>query len=281
VAQPQVDPAMRTGVVAALVLLLACAGVFAVAGTGVAAANLTSASSAVVGNVTGPVVLGYDANQSYMLQASGGPAFAANGTQVGNLTFFATLSGSNLTGDTISPSTGTFASGLPENATVTVGNITETLTIQVEITSVYLTANVSLNLTYSVSVVQPYVLTLDLIADSNSAVAAFTLTVDLDGAPVGTIHIPALSANEAYAATFQYASLGLSAGEHTFTVSLANEHGLVTFAGGASTYSTSFYVAGAAPDYTLWYVAGAVAFFGAIFIFVTRVAARRRSPSKK
>ncbi len=164
---------------------------------------------------------------------------------------------------------------------LSVGTITETLTITVEIASVYQTANVSTNLTYTVNVVQPYVLTLDLISTASVTILGFTLIVDLDGTPVGTISVPSLTAKQSYTATFSYATLGLGSGYHTFTVSLPNEHGLVTFAGGSSTYSDTFYVPGSPPNYTLWYLAGAIAFFGAIFIFLTRVAARRRNPSRR
>ena len=68
---------------------------------------------------------------------------------------------------------------------------------------------------------------------------------------------------------------------HTFSISLASQHGLVTFPGGAQQYSQSFYVTGPPPDYTVWYVAGIGAFLGAVFIWSTRVAARRRGRAKK
>ena len=273
---------MRAVTIAAVVAVLLFAGCVAAGATGTAAAAAPAASSSpVTGNITGPTVLGYGANASYTIDASGGPAFAANGTQVGNLTYYVTLAATNTTGITVAPSHASFANGTATAPVVTAGDVTEVLTLEVEITSVYQSANVSLNFTYAVNIVQPYVLSLSLVCTSSVTVIGFPLTVDLDGAPVGVLHIPDLTSGQAYVATFDYATTGLSPGEHTFTVSLANEHGLVTFAGGASTYSTSFYVAGAAANYTLWYVAGAVAFFGAIFIFVTRVAARRRAPARK
>ena len=276
------DPTMKTALATALLVVLAIGALLGAAGAGVAEANPSlSAATTVVGNITGPALVGYTSSHEYTLQATGGPAFNPNGTQVGNLTYYASVAGQNLTGVTVSPSTGTFVNGKPQTTQLGVGNVSETLTIAVEISSVYQHSNKSINLTYAVTVVQPYVLTLHLLAGPTVAIASFNLTVDLDGTPVGSILVPALTPKEAYVATFSYPTLGLGAGEHTFTVSLANEHGLVTFPGGATTYSTSFYVAGPAPNYTIWYLAGAVAFFGAIFIFVTRVAARRRSPTRK
>ncbi len=55
----------------------------------------------------------------------------------------------------------------------------------------------------------------------------------------------------------------------------------MTFPGGAQQYSETFYVNGPPPDYTIWYAAGSVAFVGALFIWSTRVAARRRGRAKK
>lgn len=273
---------MRYGYPAAVVALLLLGSLIALGAPGVATAHESpAAATPVTGNITGPTVLAYNANRAYSINGTGGPAFAANGTRVGNVTFYASVTGANLTGVSLAPTESAITNASGHPTLLTVGNVTEVLTIQVEITSVYQTANVSLNLTYTVNVVQPYTLSVTLIAGSSNTVLAFALTVDLDGAPVGSVHVPTLTANQSYVATFQYATLGLSAGEHTFTLSLLNEHGLVTFAGGATSYSASFYVPGPPPSYTLWYVAGAVAFFGAIFIFVTRVAARRRNPARK
>ena len=240
-----------------------------------------SATTPVAGNITGPKVLAYNANKFLGINGTGGPAIAANGTQVGNITFYASVTGVNTTGVSLSPTESGILNGTPQQTLLTVGNVTEALTILVEITSTFGSANESINLTYTVNVVQPYTLSMTILSTTSSTILAFSLTVDLDGAPVGSISVPTLTGHSSYVATFQYATLGLSSGDHTFTVSLVNEHGLVAFAGGGTTYSTTFYVPGPPPNYTLWYLAGAVAFFGAVFIFVTRVAARRRTPARK
>ncbi len=193
----------------------------------------------------------------------------------------ASVTGENLTGVSLSSTESAITNVSDHRTFLTVGNVSEVLTLVVEISSVYRTANVSINLTYAVNVVQPYTLTLTLVSDSSATILGFALSVDLDGTPVGSINVPSMMSHARYVATFNYSTLGLSSGEHTFTVSLVNEHGLVTFVGGATTFSVSFYVPGPPPSYTIWYVTGAVAFFGAIFIFVTRVAARRRNPARK
>ncbi|MGA8542265.1 MAG: hypothetical protein WB947_01785 [Thermoplasmata archaeon] len=280
-AHPEVDASMKRFGVAVIALVLLAGSLVASGPLGVAAGHPVPASTPVTGNITGATVLAYSGAAYYTINATGGPAFAANGTQVGNLTYYASVTGANITGVSIEPSEGGLTNHAALKPQLSVGTITETLTITVEIASVYQTANVSTNLTYTVNVVQPYVLTLDLISTASVTILGFTLIVDLDGTPVGTISVPSLTAKQSYTATFSYATLGLGSGYHTFTVSLPNEHGLVTFAGGSSTYSDTFYVPGSPPNYTLWYLAGAIAFFGAIFIFLTRVAARRRNPSRR
>jgi hypothetical protein len=282
VAHAEVEASMRRSGAIALVLLLVAAGWAAFALPAPAAGAPTPlASTPVTGNISGPTLLAYGDHDYYWFNATGGPAIAANGTQVGNLTYYAHLAGSNLTGVSIQPNTSAFFNGTPQKALLTVGSSAETLTLSLELISQYQSQNESTNLSYTITVVQPYVFTLNLVAGPSVTVTSFSLTVYLDGVPVGTLAIPSLTPNETYIATFDYAALSLPTGAHTFTATLVNQHGLVTFAGGGTTYSTTFYVPGPPPSYTLWYLAGAVAFFGAIFIFVTRVAARRRAPSKK
>jgi hypothetical protein len=274
---------MRSGALAGAVAALLALLVLAAAPPAASAAGplLPLASTPVTGNISGPTVIGIATSHSYFINGSGGPAFAANGTLVGNFTWQGTVTGSNTTGITLTPQNGTIRNATPVQTVLKVANVTETITITVELSSAFGSQNVSTNLTYQIQVVQPYVLTLNLVAGSGTTVLPFNLTIYLDGSPVGTLAVPTILAGHTYTATFDYASTGLSAGAHTFTASLVAQHGLVTFSGGATTYATTFYVPGAPPNYTIWYVAGIVAFFGAVFIFLTRVAARRRGTARK
>jgi hypothetical protein len=273
---------MRSALALAVVTLLLASLAVVVAAPGGAVGEVVAASSTpVTGNVTGPTVLGYNTHHYYTINGTGGPAFAANGTEIGNVTFYASVTGSNTTGVSITPSESGIVNRTAQQSLLSVGNVSEVITIVVEITSTYQGQNESTNLTYTVNVVQPFTLSMTLLSTTSATILAFTLTIFLDGTPVGSVSVPALTGKESYVATFSYPTLGLGSGYHTFTASLASEHGLVTFAGGATSYSETFYIPGPAPDYTVWYVAGVVAFFGALFIFVTRVAARRRTPAKK
>jgi hypothetical protein len=253
------------------VVLLALGAPIAMASSPPPSVNLT-------GSIHGPTVLSTSGSGSYVIQASGGPAVLPNGTVAGTIRYFASVTGSNLTGVTFFPANATIGpSGV--TAKLTVSNRTQALTIHLMISSTYQTQNQSINLTYSVTVVRPYVLTATVIA-GDETILSFSATVFLDGTVVGSVTIPTLTAHQTYQMTFKYPTLGLSPGWHTFTVSVTQAHGLIRFAGGAQTYSQSFYIPPPAPDYTLWYIVGIAAFFGAIFIFVARVGARRRNRRK-
>ncbi len=250
-------------------------------GTPAPFAVVEPAASAVAGNITGPTILATNANGTYAINGTGGPAFGADGEKVGNLTWHASLSASNLTGVTFTPTSGNLTGNQSVTATLAVGAIAETVTISVEISSVYNSTNSSLNLTYPVHAVEPYVVSAEIVNGAGSTVLSFPVQIDLDQSPVGSVTVPTLTPGGTYNLTFRYATLGLASGEHTFSISLVSEHGLVRFANGQTTYATSFYVTAAPTDDTLWYVAGIVAFFGVLFIFASRVAARRRGALRK
>ncbi len=135
------------------------------------------------------------------------------------------------------------------NGTVTLSftapNVTEPLTLFVLVNSSYQGTNVTTNLSEAIEIVQPYRFNANLQVGSQAGVSPFYLTVTLDGAPVGSVKVPSLSAGASYPISFPYVVPGgLSPGWHTFSMNLASEHGLVTFAGGVTSYSSSFYVPG-------------------------------------
>jgi len=286
VADPEVGAAM-SGVPAAtaiaVLFVLSTAGLL-LAGAS-AAAVFPSVAAPVTGNISGPAALAVNSSHVYYLNATGGPGVSSTGQIIGTLQWNATVDAGNLTGVTVSPSTGTFTTGKVANITLAVGNVTEPVRIVVRIDSILGSANVSTNLSYTVQVVRPYVLWATLVVGPSVGppleVLPLTLAVDLDGAPVGKVSVPLLRANQSYNLTFDYATTGLSAGYHTFTISLPNQHLPVRFANGATVYSVTFYVTGPAPNYTIWYLVGVVAFFGTLFILATRVAARRRGTARR
>ncbi len=275
------DPTMRRAWAHPVVYALLATGLLLGLGAASPPALAAPTSTPVTGSVTGPTVLAFGVTGHYTITGTGGPAFASNGSLVGNLTYYITLAAPNLTGVSVTPTSAALSPTVNGTPFLTVGSFAETVTMTVMISSVYQHVNVSTNLTYSVRVVQPYVVSATIVNVSSTTVLSFLVTVDLDGAPVGSVTVPTITPGGEYNLSFHYATVGLSPGTHTFSISLASEHGLVVFAGGATSYSQSFYVTGPAPNYTLWYVVGIVAFVGVLFIFLTRAAARRRGALRR
>ncbi|MGI0132570.1 MAG: hypothetical protein ACREDK_05710 [Thermoplasmata archaeon] len=274
---------LRPPVVATLLVVLALfAGTFALFAT-VPPARAASSYAPVTGAVSGPALVGVSGRGTYEVTASGGPAGAPNGTQVGIYSYRASLGGlpvGNASGAIITPSSGVLVNG-SVNLSFVAPNFTAIVTVFVDVTSSYQGTNVSQNFSAVVQVIEPYRLRATLVVASGSSVSAFAVTVTLDGAPVGSVNVPTLTGGATYPLNFSYVTSGLSVGWHTFAITLAQEHGLVTFSGGQEQFSTSFYVPGPPPDYTVWYLAGTSAFVGAILILTMRVGARRRGRSKK
>jgi hypothetical protein len=272
---------MRSPGLAVLLVLLILPLSLGIVSLGAPNARAASSSGPVSGTIAGPTVLAYRATAQYVVNGTGGPAVASNGTIIGNLSFYIAITGPNTTGVSIAPDSGRILTGVPADARLTVSNVSEVLTLSVEIASTYNGSNASTNFTYSVTVVQPYVLSTTLYNLGDATLDSFPVSVELDGSPVGSVTVPQMTPHGTYRFSFQYATTALPAGEHTFTVSLASVHGLVRFANGSTVYTVSFEVPGPPPSYTLWYVTGAIAFFGALLIFGARVGARRRGTSKK
>jgi hypothetical protein len=264
----------------AAVLLLVLVGAALPALGAVPGAHAGLAYGPLSGSISGPGYLGETQNATYIVSVSGGPAVSANGTQVGIFSYNASVSGKNATGVTLGPTSGSI-----QNGTLRLGlkasNLSQLLTIFVLVTSSYQHKNQSTNLSYAVNVVVPYRISATLVAGSAGTVSPFSLTVTLDGNAVGSIAVGTLTAGAHTPITFSYVNPNLASGWHTFAISLTQQHGLVTFAGGEQSVTMTFYVAGPAPNNSIWIVTGIVAFVGVVFIYATRVGASRRGRAKK
>ncbi|HXQ48256.1 MAG TPA: hypothetical protein VN842_00545 [Thermoplasmata archaeon] len=272
---------MRPGLLAILLVVLFVGATLVTFPLSAPGTRAAAGSGAVTGNLTGKTVLAYDGVAEYSVRGTGGPAVASNGTIVGNLSFYLSVTGPNTTGVSVAPDRGKILTGFPGRVSLTVSNVSEVLTISVLLASTLNQSNESTNFTFSVTVVQPYVLSTTLYNLGSSSVTSFLVLVALDGTPVGNVSVPTMLPHTTFHFEFQYATVGLPAGDHTFTVYLSTVHGLVRFSNGTTVYSVTFTLPGPPPSYTLWYVTGAVAFIGALFIFGARVGARRRGTSKK
>jgi len=267
------------GAVAAVLLLSALLAFVPGAGATPAA---STGSTPITGNVTGPSIVSTSSNGTFYLNATGGPA-VVSGIFAGTINWTATLSGANTTGSSVTPDNGsiTNSTSQPVKLTLTSGAIAETLTLTVKVTSALAGQNKTGNFSKTFRLVPPYTVRATLEVGADAGTLPFNVTVELDGAVVATVTVPKLAPNATYDLVYRYPSTGLSSGYHTFTLVLADPHGLVTFANGETVQSTTFYIAPAAPNNTVWYVVGVVAFFGVLFIYATRGAARRRGAARK
>ncbi|MCI4321765.1 MAG: hypothetical protein L3K05_05615 [Thermoplasmata archaeon] len=270
----------RPRALAALLAVALLAGGALLTFAAVPLARATPSFGPLTGSIEGPVNVGQNGNATYTVNVSGGQAVASNGTQVGIYSYNASVAGPNTSSVLITPATGSIQGGTAQ-LTLKVGNITEVLTISVLVTSSYAKQQSTTNLSYSVNVVVPYRFAATLVVGSGSTVSPFSLNVLLDGQSVGSVSVGTLASGTRFPFSFSYVNPNLSPGWHTFSVSLAQEHGLVSFVGGSESVSQSFYVSGPPPNDTVWYVAGVAAFVGVVFIFTTRVAAGRRTRPKK
>ena len=257
---------------------LACLGLLAM--LALVALGLPAPAHAAAGyppiteTTTGPSIVGRSLQAKYIVTGAGGPAVAANGTMVGFIDFNVTLTGNNVSTASIAPPTGVLLNG-SVILTFTAPNVTELVTLQVKLTSEYNGTNVSAFFNNTVQVVSPYVLSGVLVAGP-TMVSGFNMTVTVDGRPVGQVVVPTIDANGSYQFTFNYVPQGIAAGWHTIAVSLAPEHGLVTFQGGVQQLSVQFFITSPPPDYALDVGVGIVAFALAVFIWGSVVGARRR-----
>jgi hypothetical protein len=284
---PEVDAAMsRAGPIRSAALLASVVAILALASLvpgpfelpGVRATN--AGYGPLSGSIAGPVNVGLSGNATYVVNATGGPAVAANGTEVGVYSYNATVTGINVSTVVFSPSGGSMPNGTV-SLSLKAGNLSQQLTLYVLVTSELNTTNATTNLSYTVNVVVPYRFVATVVAGHGATVSPFALTVLLDGTPVGQIAVGTLASGTHYPVVFNYVDPNISPGWHTFSVSLAQEHGLVTFAGGAESISQSFYVAGPPPNYEFWYIGGFGIFVGVVFLYFTQVAANRRGRTKK
>ena len=277
---------MRLRALAVVALLVTLAAVATPGGPAAlaSAGSLPAASStsSVTGNVSGPGLVATESNATFYFNATGGPA-VQSGSFIGTINWTASLTGANTTGSSVSPTSGNITNNTtqPIALNVTTGAIVESLTLTIELTSKYGSANATTNITKTFRLVLPYAVRATLVAGPNAAVLPFNVTVALDGTLVGVVTVPEIQPNATYAFQYRYASGGLSSGYHTFTLTIEDSHGLVTFSNGRTVLTTTFYVAPPAANDTVWVVIGIVAFFAVLFIYATRVAARRRAPTRR
>ena len=241
-------------------------------------APVSGASNPLTAHLTGPSVLALKGTGAFYMVAFNGTAVNTSGL-VGNYTFTTQLLGPNTTGAFVQPPSGAFATN---NQTFTVGSIssTGTYTLAVSLTSHGPSGNETANFTKTFQVVTPYLLTATVYNPGNRTVTGASVEVLLDGNFLGSAGLTSLAPLTHATFTYNYTTLGLSPGEHTFTLVIQSVPGLLVFSGGSHSVSVNFYVQAPAANYTLDWEAGIVLALLAIFISVM-IVVPRRSRSRK
>lgn len=263
-------PPLRAGLAVGLLLLSALL-------LGLPAPAAASSGLPLHVTITGPSLLAENESGTFVATASGGPAEALNGTFIGNYTFTDSLIGVNTTGGFVTPPSGAFI-GQTINLTVGGLNHSGTYTLELNVTSNGDGHNVTQIFSQQFQIVQPYLLIATVQNLNTYTVSNALILVYLDGAQVGDISIPSLSPSGSTSVRYNYTTLGLASGWHTFTMVIQGP-GLLEFSNGQSSYSVSFYVNAPATDYTWYYLAGLVITVLAILISLLIFAPRR--PRKK
>ena len=229
---------------------------------------------------SGPSLMPANGSIKYVATASGGPAEQLDGVYTGNYTFSASVVGLNTAGSFVSPVSGAFVSRM---INLTVGGLNQSGTYTLELNC---TSHGKTNLTQVFSqqfqVVFPYIVSATVKNLNAYTVSGAVISVLLDGTPVGAISVPSLLPSASAQVKYNYTSLGLSPGYHTFTLVLEGSAQLLEFGDGSTSYSVTFYVQGPSPDYTYYYLAGITAAVLAAFIsllfFGPRRVRRKRNP---
>lgn len=127
---------------------------------------------------------------------------------------------------------------------------------------------------FAITVIKPVVLTATFHNSGTTTAVNVTVRWYVDGALVGTSLIKQIAANADATVTYNYLPVGLSAGQHTVTVTADLDHdGIVNAARGEVSTSTLFYNQ-VTPPATGWIVLLGIGIFIPVFLGV--VAIRRR-----
>ena len=95
-----------------------------------------AATLPLTGNIAGPTAVGVAIQTTYTVSATGGPAEAPNGTQVGIYSYKASYSAVNTTGAAFTPTSGVLVNGT-STLSFTAPNVTEPLTLFVLVKSAF------------------------------------------------------------------------------------------------------------------------------------------------
>jgi len=234
--------------------------------------------TAISAKIAGPSVVNIGDVTQYTITISGGPAQATNGTY----SYTVTMSGYASTNATLTPNTGSSATGV-FNFNLTTPKVTGGLTLKLSAASKNQTGTVTTynNLTtFSVNVVNPVTFSVTIKNTGNMTVTNIPVYfyVDPTNNPnpiyITNVTINALSSKTV---TYNWTHTTLGAGSHELKVQIDTNKTFVLFDVGGTVMTTTFYYnqSGYGTTNALLYVALIVLVFVVILVY------RRPMPRKK
>ncbi len=191
-------------------------------------------SSPLYVSIDGPIVMGKGETKMYHVEVAGGPSEGK-----GNYTYTASILGTTSADANVLPTSGTTTGTLFLNVT-SQGEIPR-ITLWVNVTSSYGGEVEQKIQEYPIEVVDPIVITANVVNTGNISVNSVPLTIYADGQ---TIHSTSVSLDPGEEETVKYnwTDPTVSRGEHVIKVVLDPDQELITFLGGGTVYTSSIWV---------------------------------------
>lgn len=202
-------------------------------------AQNASAYSDVVVKFDGPGFAAKLETVPYTITVTGGPA----GDIGGNFTYKAEILADNKTGSSVSPSTGSSASGVFKVNITMPGEAPQSIKVRLNVTSKDPSTGDSAEKVreFEIDVVDPFILRATVY--NYGAVEATNVTAKFyaDGTYLGmrTFNLPAGGSR---VVSYNWTWLNIDAGKHTVTVVLDSSDGMVEFSNGNNVYTMTVYI---------------------------------------
>lgn len=200
-------------------------------------------SSPLYVSIDGPTVMGKGETQMYRVDVAGGPSEGK-----GNYTYTASILGITTADAYVLPTTGTSQTGTFFLNVTAQGKFPH-ITLWVNVTSSYggeLERKVK---EYGIEVLDPIVITAELVNNGNIAVNDVPLTIFADGKLIHTTDV-SLEPRESVTLRYNWTDPTVSRGEHVFQLVLDPDQEYITFLGGGMVYTSTIWVG--EEDWGLW-----------------------------
>lgn len=222
-------------------------------------------------SVTGPTVIGKGETAQYLVEAVGGPAEVSGG----NYSYKASIMGPNTEDAYVLPTTGKSVTGRFYLNVTARGEVSSVI-LRVNVTSSSQTESVNKTVYYRITVVEPVTIVANIENGGNAQVNGLPVTIYADGKPIYSTNVT-IAPGATYTLRYNWTDPELESGEHVITIILDPEQEFVTFEGGGTTYTMTFYYG--KEDFGTWNILLAV--LSGLLIFLTYSFYRRPTRRRK